>query len=156
MKKLSHDVKVHAPIEDVWALFDLSLKQTKRIMPNIVSVEPIEETEEMIGSSYRQVVRQKRTQQEFLIEVVEYEDTPTYKCLKTNFEIPNMLDVTNVYKMEKIDDRTTTFISETINIPLRWDMKILLFFTGKRSVVDLCRRVQEAAEKDFGIKQNEL
>src|SRR5690625_6356783 len=119
MKKLSHDVKVHAPIEDVWALFDLSLKQTKRIMPNIVSVEPIEETEEMIGSSYRQVVRQKRTQQEFLIEVVEYEDTPTYKCLKTNFEIPNMLDVTNVYKMEKIDVRTTRSEEHTSELQSR-------------------------------------
>lgn len=149
MKKWSHEVVIHAPIEDVWKVFDGSLEETQRIMPNIVSIEPIKETEDKVGSVYRQIFRNRNAVQEYEVETVEYEDTSTYKKLKTSFTIPRMLDITNVYELKQLDDGKTQFFNETTNIPLRWDMKILLFFAGKKPVVDLVERVRIAAETTY-------
>lgn len=156
MKKWTHETVIEAPIEEIWKLFSFSTKKRKKIMPNLVSVEAIEESEEVVGSVYRQIHRHGRMPQEYLLTVTDFKDTADFKRLETRFDIPRMLEVTDRYEIEKIDETTSKLKAETINVPLRWDMKFLLFFKGKKPVVDLCREVRLVAESSYGYQFNEL
>jgi len=156
MKKWSHEITISAPIEGVWSLFDYSQDQTKKIIPKLISIEPVEQTEELVGSVYRQVFRQRGVVQEHFIKILDYKDTPDYKLLKTNFEIEGMINVTTTYEVKRLSKNKTSFKTEIINEPLRLDMKFMLFFAGKKPAVDFCKQVQLAAEADYQINLNEL
>lgn len=157
MKKWSHQLSIIASIEDVWQLFDQTLENTKRFVPNLESIEPIEETEEVVGSVYRYVLKVQRLLQEQEVTIVDYEDTPNYKKIITKFEIPKMLEVRNEYELKRLGNTKTELKVNLVNIPLRFDMKILLMLASKkRSVVDLSNRIRLAAEADYRASLNEL
>ena len=54
MKQWSREIEIKAPIEDVWMLFNGSLEEMQKIMPQVVENKPIKITDEMVGSIYFQ------------------------------------------------------------------------------------------------------
>lgn len=156
MKTWSHETTILAPIENVWSLFDFTHQQTEKIVPKLISIEQVEHSEEIVGSVYRQVFRLRGIVQEHFIKIIEHKDTPDYKKMKTNFELPGVMDVTNIYEIKRISENKTHLKVDIINKPLRWDMKFMLFFAGKKPAVDFCKRVRLAAEADYQINLNEL
>lgn len=54
MKEWTRDIEINAPIEEVWSLVDGSIENMQKIMPNVIEHEPINVTEDKIGSVHRQ------------------------------------------------------------------------------------------------------
>lgn len=146
MKKWEHETTISASIEDVWSLFDYSFEQMKKIKPELISLDLVEQAEEFVGSVYRQVYKKRRVVQEHFITILDHKDTADYKLLKTTFDLPGMLRVTNKYELKKLSEKETSLKTKIINEPLRWDMKFLLLFAGKKPAVDLCKQVRNVAE----------
>lgn len=156
MKTWSHEATILAPIETVWSLFDFTHQQTEKIVPKLISIEEVEQSEAIVGTIYRQVFRLRGMVQEYFIKITEHKDTADYKLLKTSFELQGTMKVTHVYEIKKLSKGKTHLKVEIHNEPLRWDMKIMLFFAGKKPAVDLCKRVRLAAEADYHLDLNEL
>jgi uncharacterized membrane protein len=54
LKEWTKEIEIDAPIEKIWALFDGSLENMQKIMPQVISNIPVKVTEEGVGSIYRQ------------------------------------------------------------------------------------------------------
>ena len=52
MKQWSKEIEINAPIEDVWILFNGSLEEMQKIMPQVVENKPKTITDEVVGSIY--------------------------------------------------------------------------------------------------------
>lgn len=158
MKTWSYEINISAPIEIVWSLFDFSQQQTEKIVPKLISIEKLKkgEGDDLLGSTYRQVFRQRGVVQEHFIKVIELKDLPEEKRLKTSFRLQSVMKVTNIYELKKISENKTHLKVDIINEALRWDMKFMLFFAGKKPAVDFCKQVKLAAETDARINFNEL
>ena len=145
-KKWIKSIEINAPIEVVWKLFDGSLENMQKIMPQVVENTPIHETEEVVGSVYRQKYREGKRVMEYDVKTLEYVDNPAYKKLKVGFNLGNMFDITACYELEKKDENRTELTYTVTNEPLKWYTKLFLLFATEKVVVDFVERVKKVAE----------
>ncbi|MFD1038263.1 SRPBCC family protein [Virgibacillus byunsanensis] len=148
MKQWSKDTEINAPINNVWELFNGSLEDMQKIMPNVVENTPITETVEGVGSVFRQKYQEGKRVQEYDVETLIYTDQPDYKELKIGFTLARLSEITAHYELRKIDDETTFFRYTTTNRPLKWLLRILMPLVGDRVVVKFVDRVKRVAEED--------
>lgn len=146
MKQWEENIRIDAPIDEVWKLFDGALEDMQKVMPNLVANNIITETEEKIGTVYEQEFKGKRAQT-YNVEVLKYENQSDYKKLKVSFPLTNIAHITATYELKKVDESTTHFYYITTNKPLKWIMRPLLFFSGNKAVVSFVRRVKRIAEE---------
>jgi ligand-binding SRPBCC domain-containing protein len=71
MKKWTRSIKIQAPIEQVWKLFNVSLEDMQKIMPQVIENEPITITEEGTGSVYRQKFKEGKRVQEYEVNTLD-------------------------------------------------------------------------------------
>ena len=57
----------------------------QKIMPQVVSNEPVTITEEMIGSLYLQKYKEGKRVMEYEVETLDYLDSPSEKKMKVGF-----------------------------------------------------------------------
>ncbi|WP_243388065.1 SRPBCC family protein [Bacillus kexueae] len=153
MKSWSKEIEINAPIEVVWELFDGSLENMQKIMPQVLENTMVKETEEKVGSISRQKYQEGKRVMEYDVETLEYENTTDFKNLKVGFNLANMFDITAKYELTKIDENTTHFKYTATNKPLKWFIKLFLMFANDKVVVEFVERVKKVAEQEVHVHQ---
>ncbi|WP_318616283.1 SRPBCC family protein [Sporosarcina sp. YIM B06819] len=148
MKKWTSEVEINAPIEKVWQLFDGSLENMQKIMPQVVGNKPISITDEVVGSIYLQEYKEGKRVMKYEVETLEYGNSLDVKKMKVGFTLANMFDITASYQLVKIDEFRTAFTYTTTNRPLKWFVKLFLLFGTDKVVVEFVQRVKMVAESD--------
>ena len=151
MKKWTRDIKINAPIEQVWGYFDGSLEEMQKIMPQVVDQKPVKITEEVVGSIYRQQYKEGKRVVEYDVETLEYWNEPEHKKLKIGFTLANLFAITAYYEFKRIDESKTYLTYTTTNRPLKWFVKVFLFFASDKMVVEFLERVKEVAERETSL-----
>ncbi|WP_243291570.1 SRPBCC family protein [Bacillus sp. FJAT-47783] len=152
MQTWTKEIDIRAPIEQVWDLFDGSLENMQKIMPQVVEHEPVHVTEEIVGSVYRQKYREGKRMMEYDVITHEYENNPTFKKLKVGFNLANMFDITAKYELTKLDESRTKLIYTATNKPLKWFIKLFVMFASDKVVVEFVERVKKVAEEDATVQ----
>ncbi|WP_432359900.1 SRPBCC family protein [Sporosarcina sp. UB5] len=150
MKQWTKEIEINAPIDRVWKYLDGSLENMQKIMPQVVSNEPVTITEGMVGSVYLQKYKEGKRVMEYEVETLDYLDTPNEKKLKVGFTLGGMFEITARYALVKIGDEKTRFSYTATNKPLKWFVKLFLLFGSDKVVVDFVERVKRVAEKEVG------
>lgn len=153
MKSWSKEIEINAPIEVVWELFDGSLENMQKIMPQVLENTMVKETEEKVGSISRQKYQEGKRVMEYDVETLEYENTTDFKNLKVGFNLANMFDITAKYELTKIDENMTHFKYTATNKPLKWFIKLFLMFANDKVVVEFVERVKKVAEQEVHVHQ---
>ncbi|WP_096270872.1 SRPBCC family protein [Paucisalibacillus globulus] len=154
MKEWTKDIEINAPIDQVWKLFDGNLEDMQKIMPNVIENNLVKETEDKVGTIYRQKYREGKRVQEYDVETLEYQNEEDYKRVKVGFNLANVFEITAAYHLKKIDDNTTYFRYTTTNNPLKWFVKILVKLAGSdKVVVQFVERVKEVSEREAAVKE---
>lgn len=148
MKHWTKEVSIHAPINKIWKLFDGSLEDMRRVMPNMITNEPLTETDEKVGSIYRQVFQEGKRIHEYDVTTMEYANKKDYKKLTTAFLHGKMFRIITSYELREISDDETNFRYITANEPLKWYIKPLLIFTGDGVVEKFVEHVKYIAEEE--------
>ncbi|MBB6453352.1 hypothetical protein HNQ94_001800 [Salirhabdus euzebyi] len=148
MKKWTKSIQINAPIEKVWELFNQSsLDNMQKLMPKVVSHKPVKETEQVVGSIYKQQYQEGKRIEEYDVETLDYVDESSNKKLKIGFTLANLFNITATYELIKIDDEKTLFTYTTTNQALKWYVKIMLFFANDKVVKKFIKRVKKLAEE---------
>jgi hypothetical protein len=154
MKEWTKDIEIHAPIDQVWKLFNGALEDMQKIMPNVVGNELVKESEGGVGTVYRQKYQEGKKVQEYNVETLEYQNNDDYKKLKTRFNLANAFEITTTYELRKLDDGNTYFRYTTTNEPLKWLMKIIVKLgNGDKVVEQFVGRVKNIAEAEVSTNQ---
>lgn len=148
MKQWTKEIEIDAPIEHVWKYLDGSLENMQKIMPQVVSNEPISITEEVVGSVYLQKYREGKRVMEYEVKTLEYIDSPNEKKMKVGFTLANMFDITARYQLIKLNEEQTKLIYTATNDPLKWFVKLFLMFANDKVVVEFVERVKRVAESE--------
>lgn len=147
VKEWTKDIEINAPIEEVWKLFEGSLEDMQKIMPNVMENTLVKETENSIGTVYRQKYREGKRVQEYDVETLEYQNEDNYKRMKVGFNLANMFEITATYEIKKLDDNKTYFRYSTSNSPQKLFLKLLVKLANSdKVVVDFVNRVKRVAE----------
>lgn len=149
MKKWTKDIEINAPIERVWKFFDGSLVEMRKIMPQVIENKPVNITEEVVGSVYRQKYKEGKRIEEYDVETLEYLNTLNEKKLKISFTLANMFEITALYELVKISETKTSLTYTVTNRPLKWFVKLFLIFATDKVVVEFLERVKKVAEAEM-------
>ena len=148
MKKWSKEIEINAPIERVWKLFNGSLEDMQKIMPQVVDNQPIKITEDKVGSIYLQKYKEGKKVMEYNVETLEYLDSADEKKVKIGFTLAKMFEITAQYELVKLDNDKTHLKYTTTNQPLKWFVKLLLLFSTEKVVIEFVERVKKVAESE--------
>jgi carbon monoxide dehydrogenase subunit G len=148
MKQWTREIEINAPIEVVWSLFNGSLEDMQKIMPQVMENKLIKETPDKIGSIHLQVYKEGKRKQQYEVKTLDYLDTPEKKKLKIGFNLANMFDITADYEITKLDENKTLFKYTATNTPLKWFVKLILKLANDKIVVQFTERVKEVAEAE--------
>lgn len=146
MKQWTKEIEIEAPIDQVWKLFDGSLENMHKIMPQVMENKPIKVTEEVVGSVYRQKYKEGKRIMEYNVETLEYLDTPDLKKLRVGFPLANMFEITAFYELKQINNNKTLFKYTVTNRALKWFVKLFLLFASDKVVIKFVERVKNVAE----------
>ncbi|MBE1557097.1 SRPBCC family protein [Sporosarcina limicola] len=148
MKSWSKEIEINAPIERIWELFNGSLEDMQKIMPQVVDNQPITITDDMVGSMYLQKYKEGKRIMEYNVETLAYLDSSNEKKVKVGFTIAEMFEITAQYELVKLDDHKTHFKYTTTNRPLKWFIKLFLLFSSDKVVIQFVERVKKVAESE--------
>ncbi|OLO39211.1 hypothetical protein BTR23_09160 [Alkalihalophilus pseudofirmus] len=148
MKQWTKDIVIDAPIEQVWQFLDGSLENMQKIMPQVVDHKAIKVTEEGVGSVYRQKYKEGKRIEEYDVKTLEFVNSSDLKKLKVGFTLANMFEITAYYELEKRENQQTNFKYTVTNQPLKWFVKLFLWFATDKVVVEFLQRVKRVAESD--------
>lgn len=148
MKKWSNETEIEAPIEQVWKLFNSSLEEMQKIMPQVIGHEPVKVTPEGTGSIFRQKYKEGKRVEEYDVETLEYLNTPDTKKLKVGFVLANLFEITALYELAKVNENKISFSYTATNTALKWYAKIFLLFANKKTVVSFVEKVKQTAEAE--------
>ena len=146
MKKWSREIEIDAPIEQVWALFDGSLEDMQKIMPQVTANESIEETDEIVGSINLQKFKEGKQVMEYLVETLEYVNTPEEKKKEIGFTLADIFEVTRGYELIMLDDHKTLFKYTSTNRALKLYVRLFSLFASNKVSLSFVQRVKEVAE----------
>jgi ligand-binding SRPBCC domain-containing protein len=146
MKQWSREIEINAPIEKVWMLFNGSLEEMQKIMPQVVENKPKTITDNKVGSIYLQKYKEGKRVMEYEVETLEYKNDSNEKMMKAGFTLSNMFEITAKYELVKLEENKTFFKYTTTNRPLKWFIKPFLLFANDKVVVKFVQRVKDVAE----------
>lgn len=149
MKVWTKEIRVEAPIDQVWGLLNGSIEDMQKIMPQVVDHQPVKVTNEGIGSIYRQKYKEGKRIEEYDVETLEYVNTPDNRKLKVGFTLAKMFEITALYELTAINEQKTLFRYTCTNKPLKAFLKLFLFFASDKIVVQFCERVKKVAEEEY-------
>jgi hypothetical protein len=134
-------------IETIWTLFQL--ENIQRIMPNVVENKVIEKKEGVVGTKYEQKYKEGKRIETYIVEDLEYENTPEKKHNKIGFTLAKAFQVEAAFTLVKAGEDETRFIYQGQNTGLNFLGKTLLKLGGeknnKKVVIDFMDRVEEEA-----------
>lgn len=151
MKEWTKEIEIDAPIEKIWGLFDGSLENMQKIMPQVVGNTPVKVTEEGVGSIYRQQYKEGKRVEEYDVVTLEYMNNPDHKKMKVGFNLANYFEITAGYELTKINEHKTRFKYTTTNKPLKVFLKLFLWFASDKVVVNFVNKVKQVAEEENAL-----
>ena len=151
MKEWTKEIEIDAPIEKIWNLFDGTLENMQKIMPQVVDNTPVKITDEGVGSIYRQQYKEGKRIEEYDVETLVYVNALDHKKMKVGFNLANFFEITAGYELTKINDHKTHFKYTTTNKPLKAILKLVLWFASDKTVVKFVERVKEVAEEEHAL-----
>ncbi len=149
MKSWTEEGQISTPIEHVFSYFNGSLEQMQKVMPQVIENTPVKETDQVIGSVYRQKYKEGEEVQEYDVETLEYINTPDHKRLKIGFVLADMFDITAAYELKKLDEHRTLFTYTATNAPLNEQAESFLKFATNQVVIDFVNQVKMIAESEY-------
>lgn len=149
MKEWMKEIEINAPIDQVWKLLDGTLEDMQKIMPQVIDHQPVKVTNEGVGNIYRQKYKEGKRIEEYDVETLEFKNTPDKKILKIGFTLAKMFEITALYELSAINEEKTLFKYTCTNRPLKSFLKLFLFFTSDKIVVQFCERVKKVAEEEY-------
>lgn len=153
MKEWTKEIEIDAPIEKIWGLFDGSLENMQKIMPQVVGNTPVKVTEEGVGSIYRQQYKEGKRVEEYDVVTLEYLNNPDHKKMKVGFNLANYFEITAGYELTRINEHKTVFKYTTTNKPLKAIFKLFLWFASDKAVVKFVDKVKQVAEEEYALVQ---
>lgn len=131
-------------IEVIWKLFEL--ENIQRIMPNVIENKVLEQKEGMAGSKYQQKYREGKRIETYIVENLEYENTPQRKHNKIGFTLAKAFEIETSFTLVKMNEEETNFIYSGQNKGLNFLGKVLLKLGGEKNnnkvVSDFINRVE--------------
>lgn len=118
-------------------------------MPQVVEHTKVKETADRVGSVYRQKYKEGNRIEEYDVHTLDYFNSPTEKRLKIGFTLAGLFDITALYELVQIGDRKTKLTYTVTNQALKWFMKLLLFFSNDKVVLQFLERVKKVAESEY-------
>ena len=153
MKEWTKEIEIDAPIEKIWGLFDGSLENMQKIMPQVVGNTPVKVTEEGVGSIYRQQYKEGKRVEEYDVVTLDYLNNPDHKRMKVGFNLANYFEITAGYELTKINEHKTVFKYTTTNKPLKAIFKLFLWFASDKVVVKFVDKVKQVSEEENALVQ---
>jgi hypothetical protein len=153
LKEWTKEIEIDAQIEKIWGLFDGSLENIQKIMPQVVGQTPVKITEEGVGSIYRQQYKEGKRVEEYDVITLEYLNNPDHKRMKVGFNLANYFEITAGYELTKINEDKTVFKYTTTNKPLKAIFKLFLWFASDKAVVKFVDKVKKVAEEEYALVQ---
>lgn len=137
-------------IETIWHLFEL--ENIQRIMPNVVENKVLEQKEGVVGSTYQQKYKEGKRIETYIVEDLEYENTPLKKHNKIGFTLAKAFEIEASFTLHKIGEDQTKFIYQGENKGLNFLGKVLLKLGGEKNnnkvVTEFMDRVETEALKE--------
>lgn len=137
-------------IETIWHLFEL--ENIQRIMPNVIENKVIEQKEGVVGSTYQQKYKEGKRIETYIVEDLEYENTPEKKHNKIGFTLAKAFEIEAAFTLYKIEEHQTKFIYQGENKGLNFLGKVLLKLGGEKNnnkvVTDFMNLVESEAKKE--------
>jgi hypothetical protein len=134
-------------IEVIWNLFEL--ENIQRIMPNVIENKVLEQKEGVVGSKVQQKYREGKRIETYIVEDLEYENTPDRKHNKIGFTLAKAFEIHAGFTLVKINEGETNFIYSGQNKGLKFLGKVLLKLGGEKNnnkvVTDFMDRVESEA-----------
>ena len=149
MKQWTKEILIDTPIDQVWNLFDGSIENMQKIMPQVIENTPVKITPEGTGSIYRQKYKEGKRIEEYDVTTLEFLDTPEQKRLKVGFVLANCFGITALYEIKRVDSNKTHFKYTATNEALKWFIKIFLLFGSDKIVVKFVEQVKKVAESEY-------
>ncbi|MBS8266587.1 SRPBCC family protein [Mesobacillus boroniphilus] len=147
MIKWNEERMIPVNIETIWTLFEL--ENIQRIMPHVVENKVIEKKEGVVGSKYEQKYKEGKRIETYIVEDLEYENTPGKKHNKIGFTLAKAFAIEASFTLIKVDEEETRFIYQGQNTGLNFLGKTLLKLGGERNnkkvVTDFMDRVESEA-----------
>lgn len=139
---------IHAPIDQVWALFSDDRLQT--IMPQLKKHQLIEGPPNQVGSKYAQQNQMGNRLVSYVMEITAYEDLPNDKRKDLSFVAGGLFRISMSFTLTRISDEQTLFIysgSNTgINLAGRALLKLDPNDSSREQAKELVERVCAKAE----------
>ncbi|MCA1055660.1 SRPBCC family protein [Rossellomorea aquimaris] len=139
-------------IEVIWNLF--ALENIQRIMPNVIENKVLERKEGVVGSKYQQKYKEGKRIETYVVEDLEYENTPERKHNKIGFTLAKAFEVEASFTLVKLNEEETNLIYSGQNRGLNFLGRVLLKLGGeknnKKVVTDFMDRVENEALKEKG------
>ena len=141
---------INAPIEVVWTLFEE--EQAARIMPKVVENRWLEKKPGVKGSTYEQTYQEGKRKETYVVEIVDFEDTPVRKHKRIQFQLARAFEMNLVFTMERVGDQQTKFIysgsNHGINFVGRAMLKLGSGMKGNHVIQEFMDRVEQEALRD--------
>lgn len=137
-------------IETIWTLFEL--ENIQRIMPNVIENKVIERKEGVVGSKYQQKYKEGKRVETYIVEDLEYENTPEKKHNKSGFTLAKAFEIEVEFTLIKVGEQETRFIYQGQNTGINFLGKVLLKLGGEKNnnkvVADFMDLVEKEALKE--------
>ncbi|WP_026799608.1 SRPBCC family protein [Pontibacillus halophilus] len=147
MIKWEEERTINSNIETIWEFF--KEENMYKIMPNVVENEPVETKEGEVGSIYRQSYKEGKRVETYLVETLEYTNTPNNKHKRIAFELGKAFKIDLSFTLHKIDEGHTRFVYSGQNEGINFIGRVLVKLGGeknnKKVVDDFMNRVEQAA-----------
>jgi hypothetical protein len=137
-------------IETIWTLFEL--ENIQRIMPNVIENKVLERKEGVVGSKYQQKYKEGKRVETYIVEDLEYENTPAKKHKRIGFTLAKAFEIQTAFTLIKLNENETKFIYQGQNQGLNFLGKVLLKLGGEKNnnkvVIDFMELVEKEALKE--------
>jgi hypothetical protein len=149
MMKWHEEKIIPVNIETIWTLFEL--ENIQRIMPNVIENKVLERKEGVVGSTYQQKYKEGKRVETYIVEDLEYENTPTKKHNMIGFTLAKAFEIRAAFTLIKLNENETKFIYQGQNQGLNFLGKVLLKMGGEKNnnkvVTDFMELVEKEAKK---------
>jgi hypothetical protein len=149
MMKWHEEKIIPVNIETIWTLFEL--ENIQRIMPNVIENKVLERKEGVVGSTYQQKYKEGKRVETYIVEDLEYENTPVKKHNRIGFTLAKAFEIQAAFTLIKLNENETKFIYQGQNQGLNFLGKVLLKMGGEKNnnkvVTDFMELVEKEAKK---------
>jgi hypothetical protein len=139
-------------IEVIWTLFEL--ENIQRIMPNVIENKVLERKEGVVGSKYQQKYKEGKRVETYIVEDLEYENTPVRKHNKIGFTLAKAFEIEASFTLVKLNEEETNFIYSGQNTGLNFLGKVLLKLGGEKNNNKVVTDFMDLVEKEALIEKS--